>query len=153
MCSRSDDMTANPNLTLPVALSCRCNKNGLKLLIASAKLLSRGTNVIQLFDKDEDLLARFLPAYFNALMRAKDRRMRAKTLQMEFLLLVAKTMKLDRALERHGAKGNEFLLFASSQRLAKRFVAANKVEVKKWHALQFKPEVAEGIALAELREG
>lgn len=111
-------------------------------LLDAANRFSNKNAFVQLLDDTEEARGRILPAYFNSLLRHKDRMMRSKGIGKEMLLLISGESNISRAIEKSGIKNSKrFILFASNSRIARSFIKSEKIRFGKCR-LSFKKEDA-----------
>ena len=132
-----------------------CSSNDrIEDLIRFSSELSVGKEFVLLVNKDEGLIERFQASYLNAYLRYIESDMRAKSLQMEILLFLAGTMRVDKAIERCGISNtNGFILFASSKKTWSKFRKRVNLDLIKEYKLQFDLDVAAKVAESALIEG
>lgn len=131
---------------------CVCSsKAKLERLVAGSKSLSKGRNVVLLFDYSERAASRALPAFVNASIRFNEGAARSGSMQVEMLLLLCGTMNIGKALRECGAKSNgRFAVFASDKKLLARFCRENKVSKLRSSELGLDPKTAGNVAITEL---
>ncbi len=133
------------------ALYICSSETGLSALIENSKKISKGADLLLLFDYSERAMARALPAYVNATIRFSDGSARSKSMQVEMLMLVCGTMNIGKALRDCGAKDNDkFLVFASSEGLFSKFAKANGIKRIRGVTLRLDPEITGNVAITEL---
>ncbi len=136
----------------PVAYLCSSSMEPKELIAHAAKISSKKC-FVQLFADKPNLAVRLLPAYLNALLREKDCTMRSNSISMEFLLLASTSMNIKNAIRNYGiSSSNKFILFATSEKIAKKFKDIGKVKVIKKLKLPLVTEEAAKVAAAELLE-
>ncbi len=133
-------------------LACTCEYNGdIKQLIAKLKDF-RKKYIMQIFSDRKDVETALLPAYINAKLRAHEGLTRADDLNIDFMLLVARTMKIDEALKAYGANSGHFIFFSEDRKAGLEFLKKNGVRIIKEIGLKLDPKISESIALTELLE-
>lgn len=105
---------------------------------------------ILLLKNDKSILNRVLPAYLNSIVRQNDGIARAKTLRMEMLLFIAKTMRIETAIRVCGASGYKFMIVASSTRVLTGFVKKTKIKLGKKCTLSLDYNEASSVSYAGL---
>jgi tRNA threonylcarbamoyladenosine modification (KEOPS) complex Cgi121 subunit len=134
----------------PVLCLCSSTRT-IKELIEASKSHGKGRNFILLMEHSEKLLKRILPAYLNAGIRVSDGMARSNTIQMEMLLLVCGTMRIDKALKECGAKDpRNFLVFATKDELLRSFIKKENISVIKKVEPVFDVKAAGDVAMTEL---
>ena len=134
----------------PVLCACSSGKR-MDELVEESRSMSGEREFLLLLDYDRDSAARVLPAYVNAIVRQRDGIARSKSARMEMLLLVSGTMNIGRAIREHGAKNpKNFLAFATSGALFRRFATKNKIEITKKIRLVMDEGAAGRVALTEI---
>jgi hypothetical protein len=133
-------------------LLCVCaSASGMKELVKASKNASRGSKFVLLLDYDTKLIPRILPAFVNARIRMDDGIARSKSLQMEMLLLICGSMKIDKALKACGAKdAQKFLLFATDEASISEFARKSGAKVTERLKMQLDPRTAGRVAMTEL---
>jgi tRNA threonylcarbamoyladenosine modification (KEOPS) complex Cgi121 subunit len=87
----------------------------------------------------------------NARIRMNDGIARSKSMQIEMLLLICGSMKIDKALKLCGAKDpKNFLIFASDEKSLSAFVRKNKIKVTEALKMELDPRIAGNVAMTEL---
>ena len=134
----------------PVLRVCSSGRS-IQELVEISKGAPRGSEFILLLDYNKKLIQRILPAFVNASIRMNDGIARSKSKQIEMLLLVCGSMKIEKALKECGARdARKFILFATNERLASSFAKlSGSKTVEKLHPL-LNPEVAGSVAMTEL---
>ncbi len=133
-------------------LACLCEYRGsMKGLLAELKGFRKG-DIMQAFSYSKEAEGALLPAYVNAKLRASEGMARAKDTNMDFMLLVARTMKIDRALAKYGASSQRFVFFSENRRRGRSFLKKHGVRIIKELELRFDRHIAEDVALSELLE-
>jgi tRNA threonylcarbamoyladenosine modification (KEOPS) complex Cgi121 subunit len=134
----------------PVLSVCGSSK-GMNELIEDSKKASQGGEFVLLLDNKEKLVKRILPAFMNAAIRIGDRIARSDTIQMEMLLLLCGTMKIDKAIKNCGAKdSNNFLLFSTNNSLLSKFAKKNRIRILRKIDLELDAKTAGEVAMTEL---
>jgi hypothetical protein len=137
----------------PLLCVCRSPKD-VKSLVESSNGVSGKGEFVLLADYDPSLVKRMLPAFINASLRMADGIARARSAQMEMLLLVSGTMNIGKALSERGVKDQKkFLVFATGSAVFRKFVLENEVRVIRRIALRLDDDVASDVALTELSGG
>jgi len=136
----------------PILCVCGSDKE-MKELIEDSKKASQGKEFVLLLDNKEKLVKRVLPAFMNAAIRVEDRIARSDTIQIEMLLLLCGTMKIDKAIKNCGANNSEnFLLFSTNSSLLNRFAKKNGIRIARKIDLELDAKTAEEVAMTELLE-
>ncbi len=135
---------------MPLLCSCSGAKD-LKALVESSKEASKCSDLILLLGHSEKLIPRILPAFMNARIRMKDGIARSKRMQIEMMLLICGSMKIDKALKMCGAKDpKKFLIFATDEKSLSAFVKKNSIKVTKSLKMELDPRIAGKVAMTEL---
>ncbi|MDE1860895.1 MAG: hypothetical protein KGH72_04240 [Candidatus Micrarchaeota archaeon] len=133
-----------------VAALCS-SEGGLETMIEKSKRCSQGKSFVLLADYNEKLVRRLAPAYLNALLRHDDSSMRSSSIQIEMLLLLAGTMKINDAIRIAGAKKAErFIAFATDRGILSKFLKMTRSKIKKPLPLELYPDEAEEVAMSEI---
>ncbi len=141
-------------IPIPVAYACKSSVSKEKLLECAEKANARsGNEFVQLFKNSKVVRERLLAAYFNMLLRKEENIMRSNSMAIELLLLVSGQMNISKALKDFGVDGNELILFATSEKLAKLFMECSGIENGKKLRLDFVSKESSRVAVAELLYG
>lgn len=133
-------------------IACLCEYRGdIKALLGKLKGYRNGS-IMQAFSCRDGVVDALLPAYINARLRASEGIARANDINMDFMLLVARTMKIEKALAEYGAAAPRFIFFSERRSAGLRFLKKHGVKVVKELKLSLRKDMAEGIALSELLE-
>ncbi len=133
-------------------MACLCEYWGsMKELVDRLKSFREGS-IMQAFSYSRNVEDALLPAYVNAKLRASEGMARAKDMNMDFMLLVAGTMEIDKALARCGANSHRFIFFSENRRKGRSFLKKNGVRIVKELKLRLGLHAAEEVALSELLE-
>lgn len=130
---------------------CLCESEKLREAIALSEKISRGKNVVQLFDANKDIIERIVPAYINAALRSYDGSMRTKSIRSEMMIFVSGKLDIARAVESCGAKGSRFVAFSNSNDVFNSFTKNGSIKVLKKYKPPFSLDVAKDVASTELR--
>ncbi|MGA3020916.1 MAG: hypothetical protein ABSD68_03135 [Candidatus Micrarchaeales archaeon] len=134
----------------PVLCVCSSAK-GMNELIEDSRKASRGKEFVLLLENKEKVVKRVLPAFMNAAIRIKDGIARSNTTQMEMLLLLCGTMKIDKAIRNCGANDSgNFLLFSTKSSLLNRFAKKNRIKIIRKIDLELDAKTAGEVAMTEL---
>lgn len=129
-----------------------CEYDGeIKALVGRLKEYRNG-GIMQVFRESREVIDALLPAYVNARLRYSEGQSRAEDINMDFLLLVARSMKIEKALALYGARAPRFIFFSENRNSGKRFLKMNGVRVVKELKLNLNKGMAEEVALSELLE-
>ena len=107
------------------------SSSGAERVTEAARRLSKGGDFVLILKPTEGIEDRLLPAYINATIRKAGGTMRARTLSLEMLLFISGTMNIGNAIERSGARGDEFVVFCSGKPLCDRIVSGFGLDVVK----------------------
>ncbi len=130
---------------------CLCSTENLHGALKAADRLSKGEDLIELVDPEKDLIDRLAPAYINAALRNSEGCMRAKDMRTEMMLFIAGKLDIRSAIDLCGAKGDRFIVFASSKKLFDAFEKAAGIKVVRAYKLGFELDVANMVASTELK--
>lgn len=124
----------------PVAFLCSSDSS-INSLVNSARKASSGNDFILLLANRRGVTGRLLPAYLNAYIRNMERRRRSGSLQIELMLFVAGTFKINKAISDYGAKrSGDFILVGNSEESSRRYARQNNVKIRKRFRLRFGAE-------------
>lgn len=131
---------------------CICSSAGdIKAAIEVSKKVSRGGKFVLLLNYDKVLIPRILPAFVNAEIRTKDGIARSKSVQIEMLLLICGSMKIDKALKTCGAKdAKKFLVFATDEGSLSDFAKMSGTKVTERLKMQLDPGTAGRVSMTDL---
>ena len=133
----------------PIAFACSSDMEIGQLVAASRGY--RGSGFILMLKNDGMLVERLLPAYMNAKIRHMEDGMRANSVQMEMLLFVAGTMRLEKAIERAGASDHgNFMVFASERKGIREFAREAGIRIMEEYGLKLDLDIAVDVASAGL---
>ncbi|MDE1845972.1 MAG: hypothetical protein KGH53_01680 [Candidatus Micrarchaeota archaeon] len=125
----------------PVAYLCSSSLSVAELLGKKVEFKPK-SGFLQLFDHGPEILARILPAYFNALLRQEDGLMKSNEVGNEMLCLVSGEMNVGKAIGKSGIKSAEkFILFVSEEKIAKD--ARLKLMIDKMERISLKMDLGE----------
>jgi len=143
------------NLEKPVAYLCSSSFSKDHLLGCAQKVKEHEEHeFVQLFRNKKGVAERLLPAYFNALIRQRDSSMRSGSIAVETLLFVSGSMNIAKAISEFGINdANEFVLFATSKKVADSFIKCSKCKVIKELKLSLANKQSPRIAVSELLSG
>jgi hypothetical protein len=143
------------NLEKPVAYLCSSSLSKDQLLGCAQKLKKHEEHeFVQLFRNKKGIVEKLLPAYFNALIRQRDTLMRSSSLAIETLLFVSGSMNIVKAIRAFGINdASEFILFATSKKVADSFIKCSKSKIIKELKLSLANEQSPHIAVSELLSG
>jgi len=144
------------NLEKPVAYLCSSSFSKDHLLGCAEKVKEHEheEEFVQLFRNKKGIAERLLPAYFNALIRQKDSSMRSSSIAIETLLFVSGSMNIAKAIREFGINNaSEFVLFATSKKVADSFIKCSKCKIIKELRLSLANEQSPRIAVSELLSG
>jgi len=143
------------NLEKPVAYLCSSSFSKDHLLGCAEKVKREEENeFVQLFRNKKGIAERLLPAYFNALIRQRDSSMRSSSIAIETLLFVSGSMNIAKAIREFGVNNaSEFVLFATSKKVADSFIKCSKCKIIKELELSLANEQSPRIAVSELLSG
>jgi hypothetical protein len=143
------------NLEKPVAYLCSSSFSKDHLLGCAEKVKEHEEHgFVQLFRNKKGIEERLLPAYFNALIRQKDSSMRSGSIAIETLLFVSGSMNIAKAISDFGINdANEFILFATSKKVADSFIKCSKCKIVKELKLSLANKQGPRIAVSELLSG
>jgi tRNA threonylcarbamoyladenosine modification (KEOPS) complex Cgi121 subunit len=124
----------------PVAFLCSSDSS-INSLVNNARKASSGNNFILLLDNRHEVPERLLPAYLNAYIRGMEKRKRSGSLQIELLLFIAGTFKINKAISDYGAKRNrDFILVGNNEESSRKYARQNNVRIRKRLRLRFGAE-------------
>lgn len=116
-------------------------------LIAESEALSSEKGFVLLLDEKKGIAERLLPAYLNASVRFSEGGAKAARIQLEMLLFVCGSMKIETAISGCGIKRNSrFILFATSERLLKDFLKKTASDALHAYSLAFDPDIASAVS-------
>jgi len=143
------------NLEKPVAYLCSSSFSKDHLLGCAEKVKKHEEHeFVQLFRNKKGIAERLLPAYFNALIRQRDSSMRSGSIAIETLLFVSGSMNIARAISEFGINNaSEFVLFATSKKVADSFIKCSKCKIIKELKLSLANEQSPRIAVSDLLSG
>jgi tRNA threonylcarbamoyladenosine modification (KEOPS) complex Cgi121 subunit len=119
--------------------------------LVSKLVVSKGREMVQLFDHSESIIGRLLPAYLNAVIRYQDGNLRTKDIGKEMLLFASGTMNISSAINTCGIKsGDSFVLFSNSTRLYKRISRGVDIKVVRKYRLKLDHGLASEVAMTPL---
>jgi len=146
-----------PDSTLekPVAYLCSSSFSKDHLLECAEKVKEQdGHGFVQLFRNKKGIEERLLPAYFNALIRQRDASMRSSSIAIETLLFVSGSMNIAKAISEFGINdANEFVLFATSKRVADSFIKCSKCKIINELKLSLANKQSPRIAVSDILSG
>src|ERR1700730_12438011 len=139
-------------LSRPVAYECKSDTDIAKL-VKNSKRSRKKDKFILLLKNGKEVRRYLLPAYLNAYIRYREKKMRANSFQMEVLLFASRTMRLEDAIKTCGAQtSNNFMLFSNDKKIAATFIKKNKI-MSKQIELEFDIVAATEVASAGLIQG
>ena len=140
------------NLEKPIAYLCSSSFSKDHLLECAEKVKEQDEReFVQLFRNKKSIAEKLLPAYFNALIRQRDSSMRSSSIAIETLLFVSGSMNIAKAISEFGINNaNEFILFATSKKVADSFIECSKCKVIKELKLSLANRQSPSIAVSEL---
>ena len=140
------------NLEKPVAYLCNSSLSKDQLLECAEKVKEQDEHeFVQLFRNKKGIAEKLLPAYFNALIRQRDTLMRSSSIAIETLLFVSGSMNIAKAISEFGINNaNEFILFATSKKVADSFIKCSKSKIIKELKLSLANRQSPSIAVSEL---
>jgi hypothetical protein len=143
------------SLEKPVAYLCSSSFSKDHLLGCAEKVNEQdGREFVQLFRNKKGIEEKLLPAYFNALIRQRDSSMRSSSIAIETLLFVSGSMNIAKAISEFGINdASEFILFATSKKVADSFIKCSKSKVIKGLKLSLANKQSPRIAVSELLSG
>jgi len=144
------------NLEKPVAYLCNSSLSKDQLLECAEKVKEHEheEEFVQLFRNKKGIAERLLPAYFNALIRQRDTLMRSSSIAIETLLFVSGSMNIAKAINEFGINNvSEFVLFATSKKVADSFIKCSKSKIIKELKLSLANRQSPSIAVSELLSG
>ncbi len=133
-------------------LACLCEYKGdMKPLLEHLKAYRKGM-IMQVFKDGSGTADALLPAYINAKLRASEGAARAKDINVDFMLLVARTMKIEKAIGSFGANAPRFVFFSEDRGAGKKFLREQGIKIIRELKLRIDMQTAEDVALSELLE-
>jgi len=143
------------NLEKPVGYLCSSSFSKDQLLGCAEKVKKQEEHeFVQLFRNKKGIAERLLPAYFNALIRQRDSSMRSSSIAVETLLFVSGSMNIAKAISEFGINdASEFILFATSKKVADSFIKYSKCKIIKKLKLSLANKQSPRIAVSELLSG
>jgi len=140
------------SLEKPVAYLCSSSFSKDHLLGCAEKVNEQdGHEFVQLFRNKKGIAEKLLPAYLNALIRQRDSSMRSSSIAIETLLFVSGGMNIAKAISEFGINNaNEFILFATSKKVADSFIKCSKSKIIKELKLSLANKQSPRIAVSEL---
>jgi|GEM_PF-2037837 len=140
------------SLEKPVAYLCSSSFSKDHLLGCAEKVNEQEEHkFVQLFRNKKGIAEKLLPAYLNALIRQRDSSMRSSSIAIETLLFVSGGMNIAKAISEFGINNaNEFILFATSKKVADSFIKCSKSKIIKELKLSLANKQSPRIAVSEL---
>ncbi|MFP3215548.1 MAG: hypothetical protein RXR32_03320, partial [Candidatus Micrarchaeota archaeon] len=138
-----------------VAYLCNSSLSKDQLLECAEKVKEQDEHeFVQLFRNKKGIAEKLLPAYFNALIRQRDALMRSSSIAIETLLFVSGSMNIAKAINEFGINdASEFILFATSKKVAGSFIKCSKSKIIKELKLSLANRQSPRIAVSELLSG
>ena len=120
-------------------------------LMSSSKKFSHDREFILLLDNKKGIIDNLLPAYLNAYIRYKENNTRTKSLGMEVLLFISRTMNINKAIKEQGLRdSNAFILFSNNDEATKKFLSKLEISVIKKYRLRLDKKTSGSIAITDL---
>lgn len=137
----------------PVAFLCSSGEP-VEKLVSLSKSLSSKSDFILITGDTPGIRKGLAAAYINSVLRHNDSSMRASSIQLEMMLLLAGTMRISEAISSVGAKyRGRLLVFATKRGLFERFSRQARLKVKRGVPVRIDRGSAGETAMAELLGG